>query len=315
MAIEALARRPRMARARSIARLDGEAPPAPSVWLDAELERLRGVLGRPDGRHPDELDDSLGARCESMQATLLERRVRRELARPMRGRRPGCALGPPVPALAAPGARRRAGPDARRRSAPAPIRLGGAPGPADWLEDLERRRDELADAADERMAAPAAARPPRPLRRRRRGRVRRDRRDDRLPRAHAAASRRPPARAGPRGPRAARPSRAGAGPPRRPTSPDRPDAGPPTAAPAPPQRRSRPRSLILVEIADPVAAVPPTRARGSRGRRGPAPPGAPRRPPGRPRPRASGGRSCWRSGWRRCSAAGRSRCSRTRSSS
>ena len=54
-----------------VARLDDEPPPAPGVWLDSELERLRGLLGRPDGRHPDELDDALGSRCEAMQATLL----------------------------------------------------------------------------------------------------------------------------------------------------------------------------------------------------------------------------------------------------
>src|SRR5262249_13844569 len=42
-------------------------------------------------------------------------------------------------------------PDGER--SPAPIRLADASGPADWLRDLERRRAELADAADVQMAA------------------------------------------------------------------------------------------------------------------------------------------------------------------
>ncbi len=135
-----------------VARLDGEPPPAPSVWLDAELERLRGVLCRPNGRHPDELDDPLGARCEAMQATLLGRRVRRELSRPMGDAGPEALwmhryrlsrLQSHVAAL-------DRSPDGER--SPAFIQRDGDAGPADWLRDLQTRRDELADQADERMA-------------------------------------------------------------------------------------------------------------------------------------------------------------------
>ena len=71
-----------------VARLDNEAPQAPSVWLDVDLERLRGTLGAPDARNSDPRDEPIRARCERMKAELLERRVRRELGRPLHGDTP-----------------------------------------------------------------------------------------------------------------------------------------------------------------------------------------------------------------------------------
>jgi hypothetical protein len=128
-----------------VARLDHEAPQAPTVWLDIELERLRGSLSPPDGRHPDPRDEPVRVRCERMKAGLLERRVRRELARPMLGASPErpwaqrfhlSRLQAQVAAL-----------DLASDAVPGPD------GPGDWLEDLGRRRAALADAADDRMTA------------------------------------------------------------------------------------------------------------------------------------------------------------------
>ncbi len=82
-----------------------------------------------------------------MQAILLERRIQRELARPVGRLEPPTALGRAVPPLAAPDAGR----DARRRCL---RRTSGRTGPADCgSTSLERRRDELADEAFDRLAA------------------------------------------------------------------------------------------------------------------------------------------------------------------
>jgi hypothetical protein len=135
-----------------VARLDGEPPPAPSLWLDAEIDRLRGVLGRPDGRHPDELDDPLGARCQAMQAALLGRRVRCALSRPMDVADPETLwiqryrlsrLQAHVAAL-------DRSSDGVRSMTANPRDDGAAR--AEWLRALEDRRNQLADQADERMA-------------------------------------------------------------------------------------------------------------------------------------------------------------------
>ncbi len=132
-----------------VARLDGEAPLAPTVWLDIELERLRGSLSPSDGWHPDTRDEPVRTRCEHMKAALLERRVRRELARPLLGATPESLwvqrfqlsrLQAQVAAL-----------DLSPAASPGPA--SGPEKPEDWLEALGRRRAELAGAADDRMAA------------------------------------------------------------------------------------------------------------------------------------------------------------------
>ena len=83
------------------------------------------------------------------------RRVRRELAWPMQDAGPDALWAHRflLSRLQAHVAALDQTPDGDR--AAAPIRLGVPSGPADWLEALGRRRDELADAADERMAAMA----------------------------------------------------------------------------------------------------------------------------------------------------------------
>jgi hypothetical protein len=134
-----------------VARLDGEAPLAPTVWMDVELERLRSSLSPPDGRHRDRLDEPIRLRCERMKAGLLERRVRRELVRSLRGISPEplwvqrfhlSRLQAQVAAL-----------DLGADSNPGPKAALSPEQPRDWLEEVARRRAELAADADDRMAA------------------------------------------------------------------------------------------------------------------------------------------------------------------
>jgi hypothetical protein len=129
-----------------VARLDQEPPQAPAVWLDIELERMRGSLSPADSRHSDPRDEPVRIRCERMKAGLLERRVRRELGRPMPGDSPEL-----------PWAHRFALSRLQAQVAALDLASDAVPfpagGPAAWLEDLGRRRAELSAAADERMAA------------------------------------------------------------------------------------------------------------------------------------------------------------------
>ncbi len=139
-----------------IARLDGEIPAARGVWLDAELERLRGLLGRPEGRRAEPTDDPIASWCEAMQASLLERRVLRELARPLSGAGPEALwahrfLLSRIQAHVAALDRTPVGDRAEDEDRDGDSNVRAA-GPSDWLERLEARRAELADLADERMA-------------------------------------------------------------------------------------------------------------------------------------------------------------------
>jgi hypothetical protein len=148
-----------------VARLDQETTHRMTAWLDVELQRLRGWLGTASDRHPEPRDALLRTGCERMQALLLERRTERELARASVGwtadglwterfllsrlqaqvetieldafapRRTGEANGEPDGNLT----------DTR----PFPARGG----PAEWLDSLERRRDELACEAFDRLDA------------------------------------------------------------------------------------------------------------------------------------------------------------------
>jgi hypothetical protein len=131
-----------------VARLDGDIAPPAAVWIDVELEHVRGSFQRAEDLHPDPRDDPVRGRCEQLRAILLERRARRELARPLHGasaeqpwahRLHLSRLQAQVAALEL-----AASPDSLE---PAP----SAEGPRQWLAELSLRRAELADAADEQM--------------------------------------------------------------------------------------------------------------------------------------------------------------------
>ncbi|HKI20165.1 MAG TPA: ion transporter, partial [Isosphaeraceae bacterium] len=128
-----------------VARLDQEAPHPLTAWLDVELERLRGSLCPSADRHSDPRDRSLYAACEQTQAIVLERRVQHELTRPVAGL-----------SLEALWAHRFQ--LSRLQAQVANLDLASpveghpsvlAEGPDQWLITLERRRADLAAAADD----------------------------------------------------------------------------------------------------------------------------------------------------------------------
>jgi len=72
----------------TLANLERDKPPPLAALLDVELERLRSSLKTPDERYPDPRDEALRRDCERMQATVLGRRLRYELMRPVNGSGP-----------------------------------------------------------------------------------------------------------------------------------------------------------------------------------------------------------------------------------
>jgi len=141
--------------------LDHEPPHAVTVWLDVELERLRGWVGTADGPDTEPSDERAG--CERLQAVLLDRRIRRELARPAQEftaeelwaeRFQLSRLQTQVETLdlIAVGRFPEGGPFYESARAE-PRSPRSAAGPSEWLETLERRRGELADLAYDRVSA------------------------------------------------------------------------------------------------------------------------------------------------------------------
>ncbi len=131
-----------------MARLDQEATSPPTVWLEVELGRLRGSLRTPSDRHPDPRDTSLYAACEQRQAIVLQRRVQHELSRPVAGMSPEALWDRrfQLSRLQA----QVANLDLTSAIEGHPALFAG--GPDQWLAALERRRMELADAADDRFS-------------------------------------------------------------------------------------------------------------------------------------------------------------------
>ena len=130
-----------------VARLDRETPHPVTVWLDVELGRLRSWLGAPAGRDPDPRDEPLRTGCERLQAVVLERRINRELARPL-ARLSAERLWAERLQLTRLQAQVEALDLASERDSPN-LRL--VERRVRWLDALHQRRGELADLADDRL--------------------------------------------------------------------------------------------------------------------------------------------------------------------
>jgi hypothetical protein len=132
-----------------IDRLDRETPDPATVWLDVELARLSTSLRVAAGRDPDPNDLPHRERCERLQASLLARRIKSELARSSVGSAPealwGHRFGLTRLQARATTSELASGPDAFH------ARL--ALERADWVSGLGGRRDELAEAAGLRMSS------------------------------------------------------------------------------------------------------------------------------------------------------------------
>ena len=128
-----------------VARLDGETTPQMAAWLDVELQRLRGWLAAPSNREADPRDAVVRTGCERLQAVLLNRRIDRELGEPSVG---WTADGLWTERFHL--SRLQAQAEALHADASAPP--AGA-GPADWVDVLKRRREELACEAFDRLGA------------------------------------------------------------------------------------------------------------------------------------------------------------------
>jgi hypothetical protein len=139
-----------------LAHLDGEKPPPLAALLDVELERLRNSLDAPEDRHPDPRVEVLRHDCERMQATVLGRRLRCELARPANG---SAADGLWMQRfhLSRLQAQYSALPAARKGE---PAHAAHADLAEDWLVAVVHRRAELAALVDNLISAlPPSARP------------------------------------------------------------------------------------------------------------------------------------------------------------
>ena len=138
-----------------IDRLDREAPHPPSAWIDVELARLISGLGFTAGLQNGAADVPQRQRCDRLQAVMLDRRIRRELAHSSESSTPE-ALWTHRFHLTRLQAQAKTLDVATGRSG-----QGGGP-PLDrnrWIDELERRRTELAQTAELRLQSlPRAAR-------------------------------------------------------------------------------------------------------------------------------------------------------------
>ncbi len=139
-------------------RLERETPQPATAWIDVELARLSGWLRPSSGHDSDPSELPLREGCERMQAVVLERRIKRELAGSTVGATPEALWGHrfhltrlQAQALTLD----LAGGQAQSHSRLARART-------EWIDALEHRRAELADAADDRLITlnlPARTRP------------------------------------------------------------------------------------------------------------------------------------------------------------
>jgi hypothetical protein len=132
-----------------IHRLDRESPDPASAWIDVELARLIKALGFTAERENEAADVSLRQRCDRLQAVMLARRIRRELAHSSENSTPE-ALWTHRFQLT------RLQAQAKTLNLETGLaRQGGLP-PHDrdrWIDELDRRRTELAQTAEQRLRA------------------------------------------------------------------------------------------------------------------------------------------------------------------
>jgi hypothetical protein len=132
-----------------IDRVDREVPDPAMAWLDVELARLSGSLRVAAAHEADPSDRPLREDCERLQSILLSRRIERELAWPVAGAAPEALWGHRFQ-LTRLGAQATATDLASGEGA---FHARLARERAGWIDKLDRRREELALAANERMTS------------------------------------------------------------------------------------------------------------------------------------------------------------------
>ena len=137
-----------------IDRLDRETPHPASAWIDVELARLMSGLGFTAGRQNGAADVSLRDRCDRLQAVMLERRIRRELARSSESSTPEALWAHRFHLTRL---------QAQAKTLDLATGQAGQFGsPRDrnrWIDELEHRRAELAQTAERRLhRSPQSAR-------------------------------------------------------------------------------------------------------------------------------------------------------------
>jgi hypothetical protein len=148
-----------------VAYLDDETPHPVPVWLDVELQRLRGWVGTAHGLAADPRDEPINAGCERLQAILLERRIRHEVNRSWADSSPDelwaerfqlSRLQTQVELLDHSGMERdrKSAVEPKSKAAPTEPRSPGyAEHPSRWIATLESQREKLAHEASERINA------------------------------------------------------------------------------------------------------------------------------------------------------------------
>jgi hypothetical protein len=132
-----------------IHRLDGETPHPASAWIDVELARLIKGLGFTDARDSGVPHVSLQERSDRLQAIMLDRRIRRELAHSSESSTPEALWSHRFQLT-------RLQAQAKTLDVPAGLPRQGDLPPHNrnrWIDELDRRRTELAQTAEQRLRA------------------------------------------------------------------------------------------------------------------------------------------------------------------
>ena len=132
-----------------IDRLDHETPHPASAWLDVELARLGSGLGSAAVRGAGAGNVALEERCARMQAVMLDRRIKRELAHTADGKAPEAFWADRfyLTRLQAQAKTLELATGEARHHADLPFDR------KQRIEELDQRRTELAKAAESRLAS------------------------------------------------------------------------------------------------------------------------------------------------------------------